>query len=116
GYSQTDLADIIGKSRPHVANTLRLLRLPETVRAYVLDGRLTAGHARALINADDPEAAARRIVEEGMTVREAETLSAKPPKARKARAPGKDADTVALEKALSDATGLVVTIEHQADG
>jgi ParB family chromosome partitioning protein len=117
GYSQNDIAQSIGKSRPHIANTLRLLKLPETVRSYLLDGRLTAGHARALVGATDPEAMAKRIVEAGMTVRDAEVLSdqgkAKPKrKASKSKAP----DTVALEKALSDATGLKVVINHRSGG
>jgi len=59
-YTQVALADVIGKSRPHVANTLRLLKLPESVKAHLREGRLTAGHARALVNVDDPEAVAAR--------------------------------------------------------
>ncbi len=74
GYSQGELAEVIGKSRPHIANTLRLLKLPEAVQAYVRSGQLTAGHARALVTLDDPEAAARRIVEAGMSVRDAEAI------------------------------------------
>jgi ParB family chromosome partitioning protein len=116
GYSQNDIAHSIGKSRPHIANTLRLLKLPEKVRAYLMDGRLTAGHARALIGAADPEAMAKRIVEAGMTVRDAEVLGdqgkAKPKRVSKS----KDPDTVALEKALSDATGLKVVINHRKGG
>lgn len=117
GYSQSEIAEAIGKSRPHVANTLRLLKLPESVRAYVADGRLSAGHARALVGANDPEAMAKQIVEAGLTVRDVEALGdrkAAPRKARKGTA--KDADTVALEKALSDAIGLKVTIDHRANG
>ncbi|MGL4406483.1 MAG: ParB/RepB/Spo0J family partition protein, partial [Notoacmeibacter sp.] len=67
-YSQNDLAQVIGKSRSHVANTLRLMRLPETVRGFIVDGSLSAGHARALITANDPEALARRIMSEGLSV------------------------------------------------
>jgi ParB family chromosome partitioning protein len=117
GYSQVALADAIGKSRPHVANTLRLLKLPQAVLDLIRDGRLSAGHARALVNADDPEAAARRVVDEGMTVRDAEALAAKPE--RRKRAGGmasKDADTLALERTLSDMLGLAVTIAHRKDG
>jgi ParB family chromosome partitioning protein len=117
GYSQNDIAGSIGKSRSHIANTLRLLKLPEGVRAYLKDGRLTAGHARALIGAADPEAMAKQIVEAGMTVRDAEVLGdqgkAKPKRRSSAT---KDPDTVALEKALSDATGLSVTINHKKGG
>ena len=116
GYSQNDLAVAIGKSRPHVANTLRLLKLPAEVQAHLREGRLSAGHARALVTAEDPVGAARRIVEGGLTVRETETLVARPPKGSPAPRRLKDADTAALERALSDAVGLAVTIAHKASG
>ena len=110
-YTQQDLAQVIGKSRSHVANTLRLLRLPEDVRGMLARGELTAGHARTLITADDPAGLARRIVSQGLSVREAEALSQQRPNAKK-RAPetksGKDPDTIALERRLSDALGLTV--------
>ena len=119
GYTQQDLGQVIGKSRSHVANTLRLLKLPESVKDHLREGRLTAGHARALVTATDPEGLAQKIVEEGLTVRDAEALAqapaevaAKPIKEKKV----KDADTVALEKSLSDMLGLVALIEHKADG
>lgn len=119
-YTQNDLASVIGKSRSHVANTLRLLKLPEPVKQYVNDGVLTAGHARALIAAPDPTALARKIVEEGMTVRSAENLAqaaiTEPHGRAKAPKPDKDADTRALEKRLGDALGLVVEIAHKASG
>jgi len=73
-HTQDDIAKIVGKSRSHIANTLRLLKLPETVKAYINSGKLTAGHARALINHPDPEAAARDIVEKGLNVRQVEAL------------------------------------------
>ncbi len=73
-YSQEQLSEIIGKSRSHVANTLRLLKLPESVRAMVQDGRLTAGHARALIGHEEAEALAQRIIEQNLNVREVEAL------------------------------------------
>jgi ParB family chromosome partitioning protein len=115
GYSQGQLAEVIGKSRPHIANTLRLLRLPEAVQAFVRDGRLSAGHARALVNAADPEAAARRIVEAGLTVREAEAISGE--RRRPRRAPEvKSADTLALERSLADALGLDVTVTWSEKG
>ena len=115
-YTQNELADVIGKSRSHIANTLRLLNLPEGVQALVVDGRLTAGHARALLTLDDPLAAARRIVAEGMSVRDVESIGEgggrrKGAGGRKKRE--KDADTRALEKSLSDLLGLAVTIEHK---
>nr|WP_237153011.1 ParB/RepB/Spo0J family partition protein [Oryzibacter oryziterrae] len=119
-YTQNDLASVIGKSRSHVANTLRLLKLPEPVKQYLNDGALTAGHARALIAAPDPEALARKIVEEGLTVRSAETLAqstiTEPHGRAKTPKPDKDADTRALEKRLSDALGLAVEIAHKPNG
>ncbi len=116
-YSQSQLAEVIGKSRPHIANTLRLLKLPAPVQAYLRSGALTAGHARALLAMDDPEGAARRIVEEGLSVREAEALSSKPGrKPAKASDTEKSADTRALEKQLSDRLGLEVTIAYGPGG
>ena len=118
-YTQQDLAQVIGKSRSHVANTLRLLRLPEDVRGMVAGGQLTAGHARTLITAEDPAVLARQIVDQGLSVREAEALSQQ----REAAAPrrksvenGRDADTVALERRLSDALGLSVSLSHGERG
>ena len=117
-YDAAALANVIGKSRSHVANTLSLLKLPPVVQAYLREGKLTAGHARALVNTDDPESSAKRIVESGMTVREAETLrrtqggKGKPGSSKS----HKDADTIALEKSLSDHLGLTVSIDHQANG
>jgi ParB family chromosome partitioning protein len=118
-YTQQDLAQVIGKSRSHVANTLRLLRLPEDVRGMLARGELTAGHARTLITADDPAALARRIVSSGLSVREAEALSQKG--GGKKRSPAdakaeKDPDTRALERRLSDALGLNVSIDHKEAG
>ena len=115
-YTQNELADVIGKSRSHIANTLRLLNLPETVQALVIDGRLSAGHARALLTLDDPVAAAKRIVAEGMSVRAVESIGAGGGRTKGAggrRKREKDADTRALEKSLSDLLGLAVTIEHK---
>lgn len=117
-YTQQDLAQVIGKSRSHVANTLRLLKLPGDVRDLVTTGALTAGHARTLITVDDPLALAREIIEKGLSVREAEALSQRgPAKApeTKAREP-RDTDTIALEKRLSDALGLAVSIDHRDKG
>src|SRR5689334_11849871 len=122
GYSQTDLAKSIGKSRSHVANTLRLLKLPDPVKRSVAVGELSAGHARALLSVADPEQVAGEVVAKGMTVRDVEAVaqveargSGKPAKAR-AKAAAKDTDTLALEKALSDSLGLDVTIDHRAQG
>ena len=118
-HSQDDIAHIVGKSRSHVANTLRLLKLPDSVKAYINQGRLTAGHARALINQTDPESVARDIVEKGLNVREAEKLrqdnaktAGKKVKKSSAKA-RKDANIAALERELSDALGLVVEINDR---
>ncbi|WP_224704148.1 ParB/RepB/Spo0J family partition protein [Devosia aquimaris] len=119
-YTQQDLAQVIGKSRSHVANTLRLLRLPEDVREMVSSGSLTAGHARTLITAEDPATLARQIVSGGLSVREAEALSQQRDiagtKKPSASAQERDADTVALERRLSDALGLSVSLAHSERG
>src|SRR6202521_1021067 len=111
-HSHEEIAKIIGKSRSHVTNTMRLLKLPETVKAYINAGKISAGAARMLIGADDPEAMAREIVERGLNVRQVEALAkerAKGPggsgKAVKKRAM-KNADTLALERRVSNALGL----------
>lgn len=116
GYTQEQLSDVIGKSRSHLANTLRLLKLPAGVQAYVREGKLTAGHARALIGREDAEALAKRIVADDMSVRAVEQMVQdieKPgAKAAKAREPmAKDADTRAFEKDMSDNLGLKVEIK-----
>ena len=119
-YTQQDLAQVIGKSRSHVANTLRLLRLPEDVRDMVSSGALTAGHARTLITAEDPATLARQIVSGGLSVREAEALGQQRDAKRKGVEPSvpaaRDADTVALERRLSDALGLSVSLAHGERG
>ncbi|CAG0906823.1 unnamed protein product [Cyprideis torosa] len=122
-YGQADLGKVIGKSRSHVANTLRLLKLPTGVRALLSEGSLSPGHARTLITLERPEALAKRIVDEGLSVRQAEQLAAAAERpegvssqAGKGQAPAKDADTKALEKTLSDALGMKVLINHKASG
>jgi ParB family transcriptional regulator, chromosome partitioning protein len=108
-YTQDDVAHQVGKSRSHVANTLRLLKLPPTVQTMIRAGQLTAGHARTLIGASDPEALAREIVESELNVREAEQRSK--PSAKKAHGNAeKDPDTKALEISLSNMLGLKVQI------
>jgi len=122
GYTQNDLGEIIGKSRSHVANSLRLLKLPDPVRNMLYEGSLSAGHARALVLTSDPSALARRIVDKGMSVRDAERLAQNDIKAQsEAKAgpislPEKDSDTLALERSLTDALGLDVKINHRASG
>jgi ParB family chromosome partitioning protein len=117
-YTQQDLAQVIGKSRSHVANTLRLLKLPREVRDMVTRGELTAGHARTLITAEDPLAVAREIIAGSLSVREAEQLSQKgvAPKRASEAQPARDANTVALEKELTDVLGMNVAIAHSSKG
>jgi len=119
-YTQADLGDVIGKSRSHVANTLRLLKLPARVQSMVSHGELSAGHARTLVTATDPEALARRIVDDGLSVRQAEVLAqTSQPTSSKPTSRGpkeKDADTLALEKLLTDQLGLHVEIAHGQSG
>ena len=119
-HSQDAIANIVGKSRSHVANTVRLLKLPDSVKDYINAGKLSAGHARALIGQADPEGMARAIVEKGLNVRQAEALAqeaAPPGKKRNARSHAqRDANTAAVEKLLSDALGLSVDIDHQGSG
>lgn len=113
-YTQDKLAQEVGKSRSHVANTLRLLKLPESVKAMIRDGRLSAGHARTLVGAPDAEARARAIVEAGMNVREAEAKAKPKPKTNgAASARAKDADTKALESSIGNILGLSVEIAHR---
>ncbi|MDB5506918.1 MAG: ParB [Devosia sp.] len=115
GYTQQDLAQVIGKSRSHVANTLRLMKLPTEVLEMLARGELSAGHARTLITAEDPVAMAWQIVSAGLSVRQAESLnpSVGVPRRRRPAGVGKDTDTLAVEKRLSDALGLTVTLHHQ---
>jgi ParB family chromosome partitioning protein len=116
GYRQEQLSEIIGKSRSHVANTLRLLKLPEAVQQHVQQGRLTAGHARALVGREDAEALAERIIEQDLNVREVEALVQSGPIGEPGstgrRVREKDPDTRAFEKELSDALGLKVEIKR----
>jgi ParB family chromosome partitioning protein len=120
GYTHADLGSVLGKSRSHVANTLRLLKLPSSVREIVARGDISAGHARALLAVRNPEAVARTILDRGLNVRDVERIAKTESEAkdadsdapkRKPRAP--DADTRALEAALEDVLGLVVRIDHR---
>jgi ParB family transcriptional regulator, chromosome partitioning protein len=120
-YSADDVAKVVGKSRSHVANTLRLLNLPESVKAFVAEGKISAGHARALLAVPDPEAVAQQVVDRGLNVRAVESL-AQQSAAEQGRAPqrrprtavaAKDADIRALEKRVSDALGLKVGLDHR---
>ena len=113
-YTQQQLADSVGKSRSHIANTIRLLNLPESVRAYIENGKLTAGHARTLVATDAPADLANKIISLGLSVREAENLARKVSTQPSTKSKiDKDADTRALEKQLSETTGLRVEIKTQ---
>jgi ParB family chromosome partitioning protein len=118
-YTQADLGATIGKSRVHVSNTLRLLKLPELILALLEAGTLSAGHGRALLAAADPEKLGRAIVDRNLSVREAERLVQLPndePRVRPTRGGVKSGDVVALEKGLSDSLGLKVDLRHDDSG
>lgn len=122
GHTQQMLADSLGKSRSHIANLLRLLGLPDGVRSMVEDGRLSAGHARALLNASDPAAVASTVVRKGLNVRQTEMIvrlqkSANGPgEMSAATSSEKDPDTLALENELSTTLGLRVTLASKGKG
>jgi len=123
--SQEEIAKIVGKSRSYIANTLRLLKLPDAVKAYIQDGKLTAGHARMLIGEANAEQLAQDIVARDLNVREVEAMARerahksgkKQTNGRRAHgAAAKDADTLAAEKRLTDALGLTVSIDQRRGG
>lgn len=119
GHTQEQLATALGKSRSHIANLIRLLNLPDDVQALVTEGQLSAGHARTLIGNPDAFALARRMIDKGLSVREAERLVKEPkPAPRRADPAGraKDADTIQIEQELSAALGMSVSIDHSASG
>lgn len=119
GLTQDTIAVMVGRSRPQITNTLRLLRLPPPVRAMVDDGRLTAGHARALINTVSPEALAERVVRDGLTVRDTEKLA----QAGIADGPPNDGQTmprdpniIAVEQELMESLGLKASVKARENG
>lgn len=126
GYKADDIGQLLAKSRSHVANTMRLLNLPESVQALVISGHLTAGHARALLAVQNPEAVAKDVVDGKLTVRQVEEIAhqeaygdedaeeQEAPRPARGR-PEKDPDTRALEKALEDVLGLGVAIRHKGE-
>lgn len=119
-YHQDEIAKVVGKSRSHIANMLRLLKLPEFVKAAMRTGQISAGHARALIGHPEPDKLAQQIIARGLNVRQVEALVREEGKGgsspEKKPPPKKEADTVAMEKRASDALGLTVTIDHRANG
>ncbi|WP_447765590.1 ParB/RepB/Spo0J family partition protein [Sphingopyxis panaciterrae] len=123
GHSQEALAKLVGKSRSHVANLMRLLDLPASVQGLVGDGSLTMGHARALIGAPGAEEIARKIVKDGLSVRAVESLvraekggGRKAPLEYKSIDGGRDPDIVAVERHLSELLGIGVAIQYAGDG
>jgi len=124
GRTQAQIAELIAKSRAHVANTMRLLDLPKAVREMLAAGQLTAGHARALIGAPDAEALARQIVQKGLSVRQAEALVKSGGAAKggggktsgSSKSAHKDPDTAALEADLESSLGLSVSLHDSGDG
>ncbi|EJF80399.1 ParB/RepB/Spo0J family partition protein [Bartonella doshiae] len=118
GYTQADLAQVIGKSRSHIANTLRLLKLPSKVQQFLIDGQLSAGHARCLITVDNPQDLAEKIIREGLSVRQTEILAYEQanPKVKKRTTVEKDTETKSLEKLLADVIGMKVVIRHGKKG
>ena len=121
GHTQEKLAEGLSKSRSHIANLLRLLTLPVEVQDWLRGGKLTAGHARALVTAEDPVALARKVMSKGLSVRETEQLARVAAgktdnMTRRRSATEKDADTRALEQDLSANLGLRVAIDHRSDG
>jgi ParB family transcriptional regulator, chromosome partitioning protein len=120
-HSHDEIAKVVGKSRVHITNTLRLLKLPETVQEHIRCGKLSAGHARVLIGRADAEERAEQIIAQGLNVRQVEELMRggdqdEPRPSGGRGTPGKNADTVALEKRISDALGLKVSIDHRGEG
>jgi ParB family transcriptional regulator, chromosome partitioning protein len=123
GNSQEEIAKIVGKSRSYVANTLRLLKLSDAVKAHIHSGKLTAGHARMLVGEPNAEELAEEIVARELNVRQVEAMARaraqqsgkKRGKKKPSGSAGKTADMLAFEKRVSDATGLAVSIDHRGD-
>ena len=119
GHTQERLAEVLGKSRSHIANLLRLLSLPDEILGFLREGKISAGHARALVTADDPLALARAVIRRGLSVRQVEKLAKK--RVKEGDSPSnisreKDADTKALELDLSANLGMKVSIDHKLGG
>jgi ParB family chromosome partitioning protein len=120
GHTQEQLSSVLGKSRSHIANAMRLLNLPDGVRDYLVEGKITSGHARALVGHDDAQRLADQIVKQGLSVREAERIAkqglSKPKSSTTTKIVSvKDADTIQIEGELSAALGMKVAIDHKQD-
>ena len=114
GHTQEQLSEIVGKSRSHVANIMRLLTLPQSIQDMITEGKISAGHARAIMNSAFPEKLAEKIISENLSVREAENI-AKQGKNQIKKVQLKDPDTVDLENTLSQKLGLNVEINHKGN-
>lgn len=112
-YTQEKLSDVIGKSRPHIANMMRLLKLPDSVKEMITDGRLSAGHARTLVGVPNAEQMAKEILSGGLNVRQAEKKASAPKGPPKKKT--KDADTKSLESSVSNSLGMSVEIENKGE-
>lgn len=116
GHTQEKLSEAMGKSRSHIANLMRLLTLPDDVQSMLREGKLSAGHARALITAPDPSVLARKVAQEGLSVRQTEALLKTPKTSTKPRPRDKDSDTKGLENDLSAVLGMGVSIDYAGGG
>ncbi len=114
GHTQEELSEIVGKSRSHVANIMRLLTLPQSIQDMITEGKISAGHARAIMNSAFPEKLAEKIVNENLSVREAESI-VKQGKNQIKKVRLKDPDTVDLENSISQKIGLNVEINHKGN-
>ena len=112
GHTQEDLSGIVGKSRSHIANIIRLLSLPQSIQDMITEGKISSGHARAIMNSAFPEQLAEKIINENLSVRDAENL-AKDKKVGIKKLKLKDPDTIDLENKISEKLGLVININHK---
>ena len=112
GHTQEDLSGIVGKSRSHIANIIRLLSLPQSIQDMITEGKISSGHARAIMNSAFPEQLAEKIINENLSVRDAENL-AKDKKGIIKKIKLKDPDTIDLENKISEKLGLTININHK---
>jgi ParB family chromosome partitioning protein len=112
GHTQEDLSGIVGKSRSHIANIIRLLSLPQSIQDMITEGKISSGHARAIMNSAFPEQLAEKIINENLSVRDAENL-AKDKKSIIKKLKLKDPDTIDLENKISEKLGLTININHK---
>ncbi len=114
GHTQDDLSGIVGKSRSHIANIIRLLSLPQSIQDMITEGKISSGHARAIMNSAFPEQLAEKIINENLSVRDAENL-AKDKRGIIKKLKLKDPDTIDLENKISEKLGLTININHKGN-